>query len=161
MLIFSWWYIAVIGISWIWTYIMLDWFCTGLKTWELNVFCSLFNFVSSYLLISLWVPGILKGCEIFILKCKHRWGPTMPGLLRPVSYEPKRLKRTKGGWLEKFQYGLVWGTVPCSTSAHWCCAPCFAYGWTQKDMKRSFTVALMAGCQGQAFSVWHDERWLC
>lgn len=101
MRIFCWWYLAVIGISWIWTYIMLDWFCTGLKTWELNVFCSLFNFVFSYLLICLWVPGISDGCEMFKLRCRHRWGPTMPGLLRPVSYEPKRLKQDQRRMVRK------------------------------------------------------------
>jgi hypothetical protein len=71
---------------------------------------------------------------------------------------PRGKNITEGGWLEKLQYSLALDIVPYSTSTHGChCGPCFPYGWTQKNMKGSFTVALMAGCQGQAFLVRHGE----
>ena len=77
----------------------------------------------------------------------------MPGLLRPVSDEPKRQKQNKRRIVRKVS---VWfGMGHCAvkyviTLVLLCSLHCL---WLDTDMKRSFTVALMAGCQGQEFLV--------
>jgi hypothetical protein len=99
-----------------------------------------------------------EGGEMFKLTLRHRSGPNMPCLLRPVSDEPKRQKQNQRRMVRKVSVLFDMGHFAMqyvNTSVLLHSLLCL---WLDTEGHgKNVTVALMAGCQGQTFHVRRDE----